>query len=56
MDYEKILNDLINHEITEYEVQPNEAFDFQNALRNFEKRKEIVGTAKRNGIVVYSAL
>lgn len=56
MDYRQILEDLISGKLSEYVVEASDAFSFQDALRNFEKRKEIVGVAKRNGTVVYRAL
>lgn len=55
-NYENILNQLISGELKEYEVTPENAFNFQAALRNFGKRKEISGAAQRNGGIVYIGL
>lgn len=56
MDYQKILEQLANNELEQYEVDPDEAFEFQKALRNFGKRQNITGKAKMGGNIVYSGL
>lgn len=54
MDYQKILDQLINGERKEYKVEPQNAFAFQAALRNYGKRQDITGRAERGGAIVYT--
>lgn len=56
MDYQKILDQLVSGEISEYKVEPKNAFDFQEALRNYGKRQYITGRAYRGGTIVYTAV
>lgn len=53
MDYEQILNDLVEEKIKEYKVEAKNAFEFQKALRQFGKRQDITGIAQRGGNIVY---
>ncbi|MDF7672323.1 hypothetical protein PT281_03480 [Lactobacillus sp. ESL0701] len=54
MDYQKILEQLAEGELDQYEVAPQDAFDFQAALRAFGKRQNITGRALRGGKIIYS--
>lgn len=54
MDYHQILEQLVTGDLNEYKVEAKDAFEFQNALRNFEKRQNITGTAQRGGAIIYS--
>ncbi|MCO6535015.1 hypothetical protein [Lactobacillus sp.] len=54
MDYQEILEQLANGELDHYAVKPEEAFDFQAALRSFGKRQNITGKALRGGKIVYT--
>lgn len=54
MDYQKILDQLVNGELKEYRVEPKNAFEFQRALRNYGKRQNISGRAERGGSIVYT--
>ena len=54
MDYQKILEQLANGELDHYEVNPQNAFEFQAALRSFGKRQNITGKALRGGKIIYS--
>ncbi|AIS08901.1 uncharacterized protein JF73_05420 [Lactobacillus helsingborgensis] len=54
MDYQKILEQLANGELDHYEVDPQNAFEFQAALRSFGKRQNITGKALRGGKIIYS--
>lgn len=56
MDYEQLLNDLVSGKVAEFTVGPSDAFLFQQALRTYEKKKEIVGIAQRNGNITYKLL
>lgn len=53
MDYEQILNDLVEEKIKEYKVEAKDAFEFQKALRQFGKRQDITGIAQRGGSIIY---
>lgn len=53
MDYEEILNKLANGELEEYKIESKDAFQFQQALRNFGKRQDITGIAQRGGSIIY---
>ncbi|WEV71344.1 hypothetical protein OZY43_02790 [Lactobacillus sp. ESL0785] len=54
MNYQKILEQLVNGELEQYIVEPKDAFDFQAALRAFGKRQNITGRALRGGKIIYS--
>ncbi len=54
LDFQKILVQLANGELDHYEVEPKNAFEFQAALRSFEKRQNITGKALRGGKIIYS--
>ncbi|MDF7683676.1 hypothetical protein PT287_09220 [Lactobacillus sp. ESL0679] len=54
MDYQKILEQLADGELDQYEVEPQDAFGFQTALRAFGKRQNITGRALRGGKIIYS--
>ena len=54
LDYQEILEQLANGELDHYEVKPEEAFNFQAALRSFGKRQNITGKALRGGKIVYT--
>lgn len=56
MDYQKILDQLVNKELKEYKVEANNAFEFQKTLRNYEKRQSITGKAQRCGSIIYTAV
>ena len=56
MDYQKILDHLVNKELKEYKVEANNAFEFQKTLRNYEKRQSITGKAQRGGSIIYTAV
>ncbi len=56
MDYQKILDQLVNKELKEYKVEANNAFEFQKTLRNYEKRQSITGKAHRGGSIIYTAV
>lgn len=56
MSNEEIFNKLISGEIKEYEVKPEDAFDFQKDLRNFGKRQKIKGIAQRGGSIMYTSV
>lgn len=53
VDYEQILNDLIDGKIENYKVEAKDAFEFQKALREFGKRQDITGIAQRGGSIIY---
>ncbi|MBD5431382.1 hypothetical protein [Lactobacillus agrestimuris] len=53
MDYQKILDQLADGELKEYEVEAKSAFEFQKALRNYGRRQSISGRAKSGGNIVY---
>lgn len=54
MDYDKILSDLIAGNIPNYTVEAKNAFLFQKALRDFDKRQLIRGIAQRGGSIIYT--
>ncbi|MBD5430324.1 hypothetical protein [Lactobacillus sp.] len=56
MDYEQILNDLVEGKIKEYKVDTTNAFEFQKALRQFGKRQDITGVAQRGGSIIYKVV
>ncbi|WEV40404.1 hypothetical protein OZX56_06260 [Lactobacillus sp. ESL0684] len=56
MDYQKILEQLVQGELEQYEVEPDKAFEFQSALRSFGKRQNIKGRALRGGKIVYTGV
>lgn len=53
MDYEKVLTQLADGELKEYKIEPKDAFAFQQALRNFGRRQDITGVARRGGSIIY---
>lgn len=55
MDYQKIFDQIVSGELKEYKVEPKDAFDFQEALRNYGKRQNITGRAERGGTIIYTA-
>ncbi|MGQ5709330.1 hypothetical protein [Lactobacillus sp. PSON] len=56
MDYQKVLDQLVDGELKEYKVDPKDAFDFQRTLRSYERRQSITGRAMRGGSIVYSSV
>ncbi len=55
MDYTKILDQLATRQLEEYQVEPQKAYEFQAALRNYGKRQDITGVAQRGGTIIYHA-
>lgn len=55
MDYESILNQLVDGELSEYKIEAKDAFAFQQALRALGKRTYIKGRALRGGAIIYTA-
>ncbi|WP_240402989.1 hypothetical protein [Lactobacillus iners] len=53
MDYQEILEKIVNGELAEYRVEPQTAFAFQRVLRNFQRRSEIQGVAQVGGSIIY---
>lgn len=53
MNYEEILTKLADGELSEYKIEAKDAFDFQQALRNFGRRQDITGIAQRGGSIIY---
>lgn len=53
MDYQEILEKIVNGELAEYKVEPQTAFEFQCVLRNFQRRSEIQGVAQVGGSIIY---
>ncbi|MCT7676234.1 hypothetical protein ABZU08_00625 [Lactobacillus iners] len=53
MDYQEILEKIVNGELDEYKVEPQTAFAFQRVLRNFQRRSEIQGVAQVGGSIIY---
>lgn len=53
MDYQEILEKIVNGELDEYKVEPQTAFEFQRVLRNFQRRSEIQGVAQVGGSIIY---
>ena len=51
--YQTLLDRLHAGEITEFEIETAEFMDFQKILLNYNYRKNVVGTAKRGGGVIY---
>ncbi|KRN28419.1 hypothetical protein IV38_GL001419 [Lactobacillus selangorensis] len=47
------MDDLRHGKIDEIKVGHDEFMDFQKVWVNYDQRKEIVGTARRNGTVIY---
>lgn len=52
-DYRQQLQDLLNGKIDELTVQANDFMAFRKAWQVLPQRKEISGTAKRNGTIIY---
>ncbi|WP_416202970.1 hypothetical protein [Lactobacillus sp. PV012] len=55
-EYEEILIKLADGELTEYRVEPQKAFSFQETLRKFGRRQEITGKAERGGTILYTKI
>lgn len=55
LDYQKILDQLVSGELKEYKVEPENAFEIQETIRNYGKRQYITGRAERGGSIVYTA-
>lgn len=53
MDYQEILEKIVNGELAKYKVEPQTAFEFQRVLRNFQRRSEIQGVAQVGGSIIY---
>lgn len=53
MDYQEILEKIVNGELAEYKVEPQTALEFQRVLRNFQRRSEIQGVAQVGGSIIY---
>lgn len=53
MDYQEILEKIVNGELAEYKVEPQTAFEIQRVLRNFQRRSEIQGVAQVGGSIIY---
>lgn len=53
MDYQEILEKIVNGELAEYKVEPQTVFEFQRVLRNFQRRSEIQGVAQVGGSIIY---
>jgi hypothetical protein len=53
VDYQEILEKIVNGELAEYKVEPQTAFEFQRVLRNFQRRSEIQGVAQVGGSIIY---
>ncbi|WP_057769379.1 hypothetical protein [Lactobacillus selangorensis] len=52
-DFKQEMDDLRHGKIDEIKVGHDEFMDFQKVWVNYDQRKEIVGTARRNGTVIY---
>ncbi|MEJ6399588.1 hypothetical protein [Nicoliella lavandulae] len=52
-NYADLLKQLKNGDIQTIEVTPDEFMAFQKAFMDFESRKRVVGTANREGKIVY---
>lgn len=53
MDYQAALNDLYNGKIDHLEIKLAEFMKFRQVWTDFPYRQDIVGTAQRNGIIIY---
>ncbi|WP_057893483.1 hypothetical protein [Lacticaseibacillus brantae] len=52
-DYGQLLDQLRSGEIDEITVAPEDFMAFRAVWTNYPARKEIVGTAKRHGEIIY---
>jgi len=52
-DYQHLLDQLRAGEIDELTVQPQDFMAFRAVWTNYPARKEIVGSAKRHGEIIY---
>lgn len=52
-NYTQLLEDLKDGKIDKLEITTEEFMDFQREYMNFGHRKNVVGTAKRNGGAIY---
>ena len=60
MDYTDILEKLVLGDLLEYQIDPQkdpeDAFAFQQSLRNYGKNKKITGRAGRGGGITYTSI
>ena len=60
MDYTDILEKLVLGDLLEYQIDPQkdpeDAFAFQQSLRNYGKNKKIPGRAGRGGVITYTSI
>jgi hypothetical protein len=52
-DYVALMDDLRAGKIDEIAITPADFMAFRDAWTNYPERKEIVGTAKRGGNIIY---
>lgn len=52
-DYQDLLEQLVAGKIAELVIEQKEFMEFQPILMNFNQRKNIVGSAKRGGGIIY---
>ncbi|UDM32445.1 hypothetical protein [Lentilactobacillus laojiaonis] len=52
-NYTALLNQLVNEEIDQFKITPSQFQEFQIAFMNFDKRKRVIGSAEKNGEIVY---
>ncbi|MCI1893990.1 MAG: hypothetical protein LKJ29_07325 [Lactobacillus sp.] len=52
-DYVQMMDDLRAGKLDEIEITPETFLAFRSAWTNYPARKEIVGSAKREGIIIY---
>lgn len=53
MDYQQLLQQLKDGQIDQFEIKPDQYFDFQKSWQDFKYQQEIRGIAKIGGIVTY---
>lgn len=51
--YQQALNDLLSGQVSELVIAPEEFNEFRKVWEQLPQRKEIVGSAQRNGTVIY---
>lgn len=60
MDCTDILEKLVSGDLLEYQIDPQkdpeDAFVFQQSLRNYGKNKKITGRAGRGGVITYTSI
>ena len=60
MDYTDILEKLVLGDLLEYQIDPQkdpeDAFAFQQSLRNYGKNKKITGRAGRGWVITYTSI